>query len=297
MSSEQQLQSKIWFSDNAESWAQMARDSESVLNTLQQRFDYVVAVAERLGPIDKFVDFACGSGELPVFMAKQANRSIGVDFSPEMIELSRDLAQSRGVQTCDFVVGSVLDDNDLTHDADMIASLGLVEYLALDEMRRFLDVVAKSLKPGGTGVIESRNRLFNLISLNDYTRRELNSGSYKSLAEEAILISEATEWQPLIAEIIEVNKTVTLPESYPQHGVPVRLRHQYTPGQIGRLLQDAGLQLQAVSGYHYHGLTPRMKAEHRGAFDTFATTVQPSIFERPEAIGHCSSFIARFQKQ
>ena len=58
---------------------------------------------------------------------------------------------------------------------------------------RLLTEVFRMLRPSGAFVVGSRNRLFNLFSLNDYTRLEQKLGTVDGLLTEAVAIASAPD--------------------------------------------------------------------------------------------------------
>lgn len=87
---------------------------------------------ERLMPLagKSVLDVGCGSGRFCVAYAERGARVVGVDFAPRMIELARELAQTRGVAgDCDFRVGAFPDAVSET-GFDVSTALGFFDYVA-----------------------------------------------------------------------------------------------------------------------------------------------------------------------
>jgi 2-polyprenyl-3-methyl-5-hydroxy-6-metoxy-1,4-benzoquinol methylase len=63
---------------------------------------------DELSPFEgkRFLDVGCGSGIYAVELAKRGARVVGVDFSEEMIKLSKERARSAGIsEQCEFLHG------------------------------------------------------------------------------------------------------------------------------------------------------------------------------------------------
>lgn len=290
--SDQQEQTKAYFSSHSDDWHSKVQDSgEEQLNTLRQRYACVEMDSGLAGEISRFLDIGCGTGELCLLMANKGGATVGIDIAPEMVEIAERQAKEAGVaDRCSFQVGSALDLS-LDGSYDMVASTGLIEYLALDETKAFFRTVHGLLRPGGTFAVESRNRLFNLSTFNSYSRKELGAGHLGAMMEEAFLVHDAADQSDLMAALASHDGSVPFLESYPRDGIPVSVRHQYTPAQLHGLLADAGLEPVTVRGYHYHAAPPAFLIDNGRLHAAIATEMQPHIPDAPALLLHCSSMV------
>jgi len=130
---------------------------------------------------------------------------------------------------------------------DLISANGFIEYISEDELIIFLGIVYKALSPSGSLVLGSRNRLFNIFSLNSFTTKEINSG-YLDL-----LLAESIHWTSgkTIKEILgpKLAPTQCNNETHSKTGVNVSTRFQYTPFQLIDILSSCGFE--AVEIYPY----------------------------------------------
>jgi 2-polyprenyl-3-methyl-5-hydroxy-6-metoxy-1,4-benzoquinol methylase len=297
MLSEQQRQTLAYFDENAAGWQVLANESgDAIVNTLRQRYQYGWRVAEEYGPFERVLDIGCGAGDALWPLAEKGAECLGVDFAPQMISLATEAAKKKGLDRCHFNVGNALEFAFKSNHYDLIISYGLVEYFSWRELEVFFERVKEALSPGGTLIVESRNRLFNLVTFNDYTAQEMETGNLQPLFKEALVVVGATSMQDCVARLMSLEVGPTPLHAYPLVGVPVKLRHQYTPAQLCRLLHAYSLEPQAVSGYHYHGVVPRLKDEMPSLHSAISNRVQNEIFERHEAITHCSSFMVRAKR-
>jgi 2-polyprenyl-3-methyl-5-hydroxy-6-metoxy-1,4-benzoquinol methylase len=97
---------------------------------VRKRLDLTLQVLDPL--VGKSVlDVGCGSGRFSVAYAVHgAQRVVGIDFAPRMIELANQLAQHRGVaDRCEFITGTFPNDlPDGRYDAS--TALGFFDYIA-----------------------------------------------------------------------------------------------------------------------------------------------------------------------
>lgn len=291
--SKQQRETRDVFRKAAEDWHAAAQDaSEERLNTLRQRYDYVLGVARGMGGVGRFLDLGCGSGDLTVLMAEEGAACAGVDFSPEMIALAERLAEARRVaDRCAFSVGSVLDFEPAGEPFDLAALLGVIEYLSAAETAELLARCRSALRDGGNLIVESRNRLFNLVTFNDYTRHEIETGNLEALMAEALAIVGAESMADCLARLAALEGTAAPLESYPVTGVPVTVRHQYTPAQACRLLRESGLTPLSISPYHYHVAPPRFLDAHPALHAGMARAMQEHVVDCATVLPYASSYL------
>lgn len=105
----------------------------------------VEAVLAPLGKGLQIVDLGCGNGALAGILAQSGHRVVGVDVSPDGIEIAR-----RRYPGLDFRVGSVYDEGlaERLPQADVVVSLEVVEHLLYP--RKLFSTAARTLRPGGT---------------------------------------------------------------------------------------------------------------------------------------------------
>ena len=106
----------------------------------------------------RVVDFACGDGFYSRrFKKRGAAETIGIDASAEMVALGR-LAEDAEPIGCRYRHGDVAEVGDLG-SFDLVVAAYLLNYASTrDELRRFCDVAARNLRPGGR-----------LLGVNDFT--------------------------------------------------------------------------------------------------------------------------------
>ncbi|MBI1832384.1 MAG: methyltransferase domain-containing protein [Planctomycetes bacterium] len=117
-------------------------------------------VLEHCRPPGRIVDLGCGTGRLALALAKCGYTPVAIDLSAEMLKVLGDKAVARQLQIprlrANLVDLGCLADSSFDHAACLFSTLGLIEGEA--NRRRFLDHVARLLKPGGTFVVHVHNR-------------------------------------------------------------------------------------------------------------------------------------------
>ena len=187
----QQDQTKIFFEKFAKEWADASKNTsiESV-NIIKQRNDVVKKFASKyLQKGDTTLDVGCGTGDLIISLIKLGYNAIGIDFAKDMINEAKSLAKKEKVSEKIFITNSFFD---YTSDKkfNLISANGFIEYISYDEFLEFIQKSYNMLADNGILIFGSRNRLFNVFSLNDFTEQEMNLNTIKNLNEECIFFNK-----------------------------------------------------------------------------------------------------------
>jgi magnesium-protoporphyrin O-methyltransferase len=91
------------------------------------------------------LEVGCGSGQYSVELAKRGADVTGIDIAPNMIQVSRRLAESDGVKNCRFVLSDVFDFKGGKYD--VVVCSGVFDYVPGDKSQKLLDRL-KSLSEG-----------------------------------------------------------------------------------------------------------------------------------------------------
>lgn len=189
-----------------------------------------------LKPGQSVLDAPCGAGRVAVHLAKAGLRVTGIDIRESFIERAKSRFEQEGVQGTFRVLD--LRGMDFPEEFDGAACWsGSFGYFTdeenLDVLRRF----ARALKPGGRLVVDQVNRERLLRHFEPV--REVKG------------VTVRNEWD---ADCERLNAT------YETGGEGNRLSVRlYTPGQMRRLFQLAGLEVESVRGWIGEG------EFHRGA--------------------------------
>jgi 2-polyprenyl-3-methyl-5-hydroxy-6-metoxy-1,4-benzoquinol methylase len=294
MKSEQQAQALEFFRRFASDWRRRAQGGEPrKVNVIRQRNEYVLEVARAHGNYRRCLDVGCGSGELVCDLAELGSRAEGVDFSPEMVELGRALAAERGLANARFVCASIFAHEPEELPFDLIAANGFIEYISRSELVDFLRRVRSWLAPGGALVLGSRNRLFNLFSLNDYTRLEVRSGALGMLLDEALAIAAAGTWTEALAGLRACPAALPAVDLHPVTGVEVATRHQYTPAELVAHCESLGFEVTELRPIHYHAAPPSFARHAPEVHVATSLLMQDHAAGEPSLLPFSSSFMVQ----
>jgi SAM-dependent methyltransferase len=92
------------------------------------------------------MDFGCGSGRVAYWIAPKVKKVIGLESTPEMIRLAE---MNRKANNVDFVLYDGIHFPILPYEVDFILSVGVLQYMEGEILKRTVSEAARYLKSGG----------------------------------------------------------------------------------------------------------------------------------------------------
>lgn len=296
---------KYW-NKHARVWEKMAYDKEKKYSRFpisQQRQDIVINEIEKLINTKKvsIVDLGCANGELVRSLLRKGFINVkGIDNSKNMIEVAKKETLNINPNKIFFV--DDIDNLNENETFDFVTAMGLIEYLS--DIDNFFMKLHNMLNQGGYAFIESRNKLFNLFSANEYTlespirelidelkdikrfspindKKELENTIIKTF----ISIGRNLKNIELDNDVKETNKFDKFPFELPQ----------FTPKEIETACKKHNLTLEHVIYYHPHPFLPKIEKNLPVIFNRIAFLMQPLGYT-PLGATICSAFIAVIKK-
>jgi 2-polyprenyl-3-methyl-5-hydroxy-6-metoxy-1,4-benzoquinol methylase len=123
-------------------------------------------IFKSLGDLDgkRVLDFGCGEGHLGVQIGLLGARVVGVDISPELIDLARTRADLDGVKgRVDFQVSDILESAPEPGSFDFVVCTDALHHV---DLPRVVAILFRSLKPGGALIAKepiSFSRTFQVV--------------------------------------------------------------------------------------------------------------------------------------
>ena len=171
-------------------------DSATLEEAQRAKMDHVCRKLQ-LRPGQTVVEAGCGWGALAIHMARNYGVHVrAFNISHEQVRYARERAAALGLDgRVEFVEN---DYRTVAGEYDVFVSVGMLEHVGVDNFRTLGEVVARSLKPDGRGLIHSIGRNAPAPN-NPWIERRIFPGSYPpSLAE------MATIFEPQEISILDV---------------------------------------------------------------------------------------------
>jgi len=210
-----------------------------------------------------------------------------------MIAIAKERAGGLGQSLVEFHSANIFELELDQEFYDCVSANGFIEYISWEQLNQFALLAHRILKPGGSLVLGSRNRLFNIFSLNDFTKLEADAGTLQALLRESIAISGDDD-----DELATVDPApLAVGDIYHRNtGIDVSTRLQYTPVQLMRFLEGMGFQTVQISPIHIHGLAPRLASHSAEAHTRISNLLHADALANRHLIPQSSSFMIHATK-
>jgi cyclopropane-fatty-acyl-phospholipid synthase len=95
------------------------------------------------------LDVGCGACQLTTYFAEEFDKVYAVDFSETMLATARQRVDGCGLTNVSLLSGTAQKFPEAVHEADVILSCGVVQYLTLPDFREHLHECRRVLSKGG----------------------------------------------------------------------------------------------------------------------------------------------------
>ena len=92
------------------------------------------------------LDFGCGSGRFSYWIAPKVSKVVGLEITPEMIDLAE---KNRTVENVEFMVYDGIHFPAMQYFFDVIISIWVLQYMEMEGLKKTISELARYLKPGG----------------------------------------------------------------------------------------------------------------------------------------------------
>ncbi|MDB3873554.1 class I SAM-dependent methyltransferase [Pelagibacteraceae bacterium] len=252
----QQKQTKSFFDQDAKNWATRSDFKKNkIFNIIQERNSYVVRQIKKY-KLKSLLDVGCGIGDLCYLAAKDVKLSVGIDYASEMIKIGKKKFKRKNL----YFVNESFFKYQSNEKFDCISANGFIEYISLDDIRKFLDQSKNLLNKNGYLVFGTRNRLFNLFSLNKFSTKELRKKTFKKFYEESILLNQLQ-----LKDFLKVkkNRFEEVPFKQPMTNINVDKRHQFSPLQLVDVLLKHNFKILDIHPANYHPVVPSINVKNK----------------------------------
>ena len=92
------------------------------------------------------LDFGCGSGRISYWIAPRVKNVVGLEVTPEMIDLAR---QNREAENVEFMLYDGNHFPVMPHPFDLVLSVGVLQIMEGEALTKVILALSRYLKPGG----------------------------------------------------------------------------------------------------------------------------------------------------
>jgi len=93
------------------------------------------------------LDFGCGSGRFSYWIAPRVKKVVGLEITPEMVELAE---RNRDVENVEFMIYDKIHFPVFSFPFDLILSVGVLQTMKGEILKRTISKLARYLKEGGS---------------------------------------------------------------------------------------------------------------------------------------------------
>tara|TARA_E500000178_G_C16949101_1_gene720331 strand:+ start:512 stop:1396 length:885 start_codon:yes stop_codon:yes gene_type:complete len=248
----QQLQTKKFFEKNANNWAREAKlKSNKIQNPGHSRSKFVLDSITK-NRFKYHLDVGCGTGDLVFNSSRFTKKSVGLDFSKNMIKIAKKKFKRKNL----FFENSSVFNFKTKEKFDIISANGFIEYISINQIKSFLKFCQYNLVGNGLIILSVRNRLFNLFSLNDFTEKELKEKMFMNFLKESINLNRLGLKEFLRLKKIKFNKSSFNQPKTENYNIDVRL--QFSPLQMINVLNQYNFNTVDIFPINYHPVTPKI---------------------------------------
>lgn len=200
----------------------------------------------------KIIDAGCGTAIPLIDIIKKGFNIVGYDKAKNMVlEAKENLKKKR--LSSDLVFQDDFENPKNIKDNSVDCILGMGTFYYAKNINQTLLIQKKKLKKNGRLIFSLRNRLFDIITLNNYTKKFL---------DEVYQVKKLKpEWKnkyKFLTKNFTDRKKNKLEKNIDEEGVYNHIPHN--PLTITDEMSKLGLSVEGIYFYHYHALPPVFEA-------------------------------------
>jgi 2-polyprenyl-3-methyl-5-hydroxy-6-metoxy-1,4-benzoquinol methylase len=215
------------------------------------------------------LDAGCGPASMLRDLDGLGIERYGFDLTPEMVDEARRVMASQGVPETNIWQGSVLDEKAFSPPVghagyDAAICFGVFPHIPPSVDMRVLTNLTNSVRNDGLVMVEARNQLFALFTLNRYSRDffletliKLPELRQQASAEESSRLDEAVG---LLDQRFRLDLPPVRKGRADEPGYDEVLSRTHNPFELRAAAEKAGLRDVSVLFYHYHCLPPMVES-------------------------------------
>jgi 2-polyprenyl-3-methyl-5-hydroxy-6-metoxy-1,4-benzoquinol methylase len=222
-----------------------------------------------------------GEGTPLLTLAGMGIEVAGCDISEAMVEQAKMRVEQAGLPSSTVSWGDIQDSTTFAHQLnngplDAVIAAGVLPHVANDSL--FLQNVSMLLRPGGTALVEFRNKLFSLFSFNSKTKEFIVEDLLRDVDPVVTQVVADDLEQRLAMDQPRVRATIGDASEDAAPGYDAILSKFHNPFELVDTFRRNGFVDARIHWYHYHPAPPMLESILGDAFRraAFALEHDPS---------------------
>ncbi len=212
------------------------------------------------------LDAGCGPASFLRELTESGIELYGFDLTPEMVAEARRVLEERGVPQGRVWEGSVLAPESFRHSEvkegfDAAICIGVFPHIPEEADAAVIENLRGAVKEGGLVIIEARNNLFSLFTLNRYSHQFFMEELIRAEGLKEKSEGESQQLEEALAKL-ESQFRMDLPPvrkgKANEPGYDEVLSRTHNPLVVKEEFQRAGFRDVRLLFYHYHALPPML---------------------------------------
>ncbi len=210
------------------------------------------------------LDAGCGPASFLREIAGDELQLYGFDLTPEMVDEASRVMTGLGHDPRHLWTGSVLDRAAFRGPGryDAVVCVGVLPHVRVEDEPAVLANIFDATAPGGLAVVEARNQLFALFTLNRYSRAFFEDELIRADVLGGLAGPEAGRLRGALAKLAgQFRSDQPPPRQGTAAGYDEVLSRTHNPLVLPGAFAAAGFADVRTLFYHYHCLPPMLEAE------------------------------------
>jgi SAM-dependent methyltransferase len=236
--------------------------------------DLVTSLLRKTGA-RRVLDAGCGPASMMRHLSLPGVKLYGFDLTPEMVEEAKRVVAASGIGADRVWQGSVLSAEDFRApaearaDYDCVVSCGVLPHIPVEHDVTVIENLRRSLRPGGHAIVEGRNELFSLFTMNRYSHQFF----LERLIPVEQLRADAGEEAAGLDLALEQVKSMFRTDLPPvrkgkstEPGYDEVLSRTHNPLVLKQQFEAAGFTDAKLYFYHFHTMPPMVSSNAPALF-------------------------------
>jgi SAM-dependent methyltransferase len=221
------------------------------------RIDHTVDIINSIEP-DTILDIGCGTGQAMIPLLEGGYDIVGFDFSENMVHQAKENLEDAGFDPTRVRHGDLMNNIPFDGDFDFAIALGVLPHF--EDLAPPLKEI-KNLVKDGDIIVQLRNDLFDIYTLNNYTYEFV----WKELLDDISLSDEArTTFDERLRDAYNMDQSSGTDDgSKFKHA---SYQHFHNPLVIEETFLKSRFQVNDILFFHYHGMLPEFEDQFPDEF-------------------------------